>query len=100
MWCLGRYLPHIIGDLVPEGNQYWDCFLILLEITDLLFSPTTSVDDTAQLRLLIRTHHETFKKLYPDRSITPKMHYLVHYPDWIDRYVCIGKHTDIIHSAL
>ena len=97
MWCLGRYLPHIIGGLVPEGNQHWDCFIILLEIMDLLFSPTTSADGTAQLHLLIRTHHETFRELYPNRSITLKMHYLVHYPDWIDRYVPIGRLTDIVY---
>ena len=40
-----------------------------------------------QLNLLIWTHHMRFWELYPDRSITHEMHYLVHYPDWFNRYV-------------
>ena len=97
MWCLGRYLPFLIGDLVPEGNPYWDCFVLLLEIMDLLFSPITSAHETVQLRLLIIIYHQTFQELYPHRSITPKMHYLVHYPDWIDRYASGALFTSAIN---
>lgn len=32
MWILTTYLPLMIGDLVPDDNKEWDCFLILLEI--------------------------------------------------------------------
>ncbi len=30
-------------------------------------------------------HHEAFLTLYPTCNITPKMHYLIHYPDCIER---------------
>ncbi|KAL1472342.1 hypothetical protein MTO96_039402 [Rhipicephalus appendiculatus] len=32
------------------------------------------------LQLQIKTFLEHFKSCYPDAAVTPKMHYLVHYP--------------------
>ena len=52
----------------------------MMEIVDLLFSPTTSVDHAAYLAALINDHHRDFATLYPDSSILPKMHFLVHTP--------------------
>lgn len=89
MWCLGRHLPFLIGHLVTEEDPRWECFLLLLDIMDLLFAPVTSDKDTATLRQMISVHHSTFRELYPQRSITPKMHYLVHCPEWIERLVKI-----------
>ena len=54
LWCLGRYLPLLIGDLVAEGNEYWECFMLLLEIVDILFAPCISEGQIAHLRLLIQ----------------------------------------------
>ncbi len=34
MWCLGRFLPLLIGHLVPEGDCFWENFLMLLTIVD------------------------------------------------------------------
>jgi hypothetical protein len=34
MWCLGRYLPIIIGDVIPEGYMYWEYYLTHLDIMD------------------------------------------------------------------
>ena len=40
----------------------------------------------AYLRVLIEEKLFVFKKLYPDRRITPKMHYMLHYPAQIEKY--------------
>jgi 5-hydroxyisourate hydrolase-like protein (transthyretin family) len=37
--------------------------------------------------MLIEDFLEEFKVLYPERSLTPKMHYLVHIPTWMNRYM-------------
>lgn len=83
MWCLGRLLPLMIGSHIPFDNPHWQNFLVLLEIIDYLFAPIISPDCIDHIRILIRDHHSTFKSLYPECSLIPKMHYMIHYPDWM-----------------
>lgn len=80
MWTLARFLPFAIGHLVPEGNAYWENFLLLLEIMDILFARRIPKDECGYLESLIRDHHTTFKELYPSTSITMKMHSMLHMP--------------------
>lgn len=86
MWCLFRFLPIMIGDLVDEGLQNWHCFKKLWNIVQLCMAPSIKKDDVAYLRILIQEHHMLFKDLYPNASIIPKMHFLIHVPDDILRY--------------
>ena len=39
MWNLAVYLPLMIGDMVPEPNKEWKCFILLLEILQICVSP-------------------------------------------------------------
>ena len=75
MWLLGRILPLIIGDLIPDDDAMWSNYLLLMEIVDYLFSPQLSY-----LSVLINDHHNVFTQLYPDESVIPKMHSMVHTP--------------------
>ena len=36
MWCLGRMLPFLIGDKIPEEDEHWEHYLLLLSILVLL----------------------------------------------------------------
>ena len=47
------------------------------------FQNVQRMDYTA---MLIEDFLEEFKVLYPERSLTPKMHYLVHIPTWTKWY--------------
>ena len=85
MWCLLRLSPLMFGDYVPENNPHWENFLILLTILNIVMAPVISMNLVAYLRLLIEQHHLEFKELYPDCSIIPKFHYIVHYPEIITR---------------
>ena len=87
MWCLGRLLTLMIGHHIPQDNEHWLNFLALLQVIDYLFAPVISHESVDHLRVLIGNYHYTFKSLYPDCNIIPKMHYMVHYPDWIVRLV-------------
>ena len=80
MWTLARFLPLVIGHLIPENDKYWENFLCLLDIMDILFSHTVADDAIGNLEALISDHHSTFLELYPGIQITMKMHSIVHMP--------------------
>ena len=90
MWTLSRLLPLMIGDKVPSNETRWINFLLLLDIMDIVFSPIICEDQISFLHLLIEEHHQQFKILYPHCSITPKLHFMIHYPAWISKYVIVN----------
>jgi hypothetical protein len=85
MWCLSRFLPLLIGDLVQEENSRWQNLILLLQIEEIVFAPKTTVQLAAYLDVLVGDYLEDFSKLY-ERPIIPKQHYMVHYPRQIVRY--------------
>ncbi|XP_038063418.1 uncharacterized protein LOC119734134 [Patiria miniata] len=76
-------LPFMIGNFIPETDEKWINYLRLIQITLLTFSSVASTRTVNTLKLLIATHHSAFRRLYPERPITPKMHYLSHIPKQI-----------------
>lgn len=90
MWCLGRYLPLLIGDKVLEDDDSWLNFLLLMDIVDRVLATVCSMSVVAALRHMICIHHLEFQRLYPNKTITPKMHFLIHYPEMIARYNFAG----------
>ena len=80
---LCRILPLIIGDCVPEDDYTWKCFILLQKIIDIVASPIIFKGQCAVLRGLIEEHHSLFRDIYTDSFITPKFHFMVHYPSQI-----------------
>ena len=99
MWLLVRILPILLGDLIPRDDTYWKCFLKLLNICEICVSPELSIDTIAYLELLIEEHHEQFSRLYQDKSIIPKMHFMVHYPQQILKYGPLIHSWTMRHEA-
>ena len=93
-WCLARYFPLLVGDMVPTNDDKWTHYLLLLRIIELTFAPVITIDQTCYLKMLIEKFLMEFKHLYPARPLTPKMHYLVHVPLWTRRY--FGCHRLIL----
>lgn len=83
MWCLARLLPIMIGSIIPSSDPFWHNYLQLLTIIDYVFAPVVSPDVVAFLHDMIASHHEEFHALYPECSIIPKLHYMIHIPEWI-----------------
>ena len=52
----------------------------MLAITELLLAQEITKDEVGYLGVLICEHHSNFVKLYPNESVIPKMHYLIHTP--------------------
>ena len=86
-WTLARMLPLLIGDLVPESDDNWQNYLLLLSITDYVMAPHSTKGIVVHLKSMIAEHHTTFTELYPERHLTPKMHYMVHLPVWMLRCI-------------
>ena len=94
MWCLAIHLPLVIGDFIPSDNEKWHLFLKLLEITSICFSPVLSEEMIAHLQVLIEDHHTMFCSLYPQCSVIPKMHFMIHMPSVMLRYNSKCKYSN------
>lgn len=82
-WCLLRFLPLILGDVVATlSNKQAEKFKVLtllLDIMDIVFCPVITYGMVSQLTELISTHHRLFQVEF-DCHLTPKHHFMVHYP--------------------
>lgn len=89
MWTIGRLLPLMIGHFISEDDDHWIHYIIqLLDIIDIVFSPTLDPDTPAYLEVLIEENLEDFTKLYAE-AVLPKMHFLIHIPRLLGRYCCM-----------
>ena len=55
----------MIGEFIPESHTYWDFFLDLRRIADVIFSQTWSEGLSAYLRDLYQAHLHRFRELFP-----------------------------------
>ncbi len=85
MWNLTINLPLIIGHKVPKDHACWESFLVLIEIVQFCTAKVALPAHSSILATLIEEHHQLFRQCYPNASITPKMHYMVHFPQQILR---------------
>lgn len=83
---LVRLLPFVIGEFVAEDDDHWHCFLLLWDICCLSTAFEVTKADAAQLAWLVEAYLESFTSLYTV-SVIPKMHFLVHLPEQMLRYV-------------
>lgn len=83
-WTLLRLLPELIGSLIVP-NKYWDLYLLLREVVDIVMAPVVRKSWMPYLEEKITEFLVTFDSLFKGTSI-PKMHYLVHYPQLMRLY--------------
>jgi len=82
MWLLGRLIPFLLGEY---EDGHWQNYLLMLTIAELLLAPEITMDEVDYLGVLISEHHRNFVQLYPEESVLPKMHYLIHTPRLINQ---------------
>jgi hypothetical protein len=78
MMTLVINMPFIIGDLFGQYDQNWLNFINLNQILNLVFSFFYDCLTLKHLDLKIYEYLQNFHDLYPDASMTPKLHYLTH----------------------
>ena len=76
----------IIGNLVPENDDYWNLFLYIRNIGEILNLRYLNRDCIILLKTLISEHHELYVKLL-EEALKPKHHFLLHYPMIFDPLV-------------
>jgi hypothetical protein len=80
MKTLFIHLPFIIGDYVEEGIDEWKVYLLCREIFNLVNRKTVHKDTHILLKTLV-TEFETSLLQTFDIKLTPKCHFLTHYPN-------------------
>ena len=83
MMALSKHFSILIGDKVPEDDQHWYCFLVMLKICSIAFAPLATYDTIAYLGILIQEYLTLFQTLYPATTLKPRHHYMIHYPSQI-----------------
>ena len=80
-WCLIRMFPLMVGHLVPHDSEAW---AVLLQLLDVIEYCTAGVV-TGEHATILADHIEGFLTAYytvfPEVTMKPKFHYLVHYPE-------------------
>ena len=64
-WTLGRLLPVMVGDLIPEDDKNWEHYLTTIEIANYMLAPEIHPDEVAYLGTILPEHHKTFAELFP-----------------------------------
>ena len=99
MLTLVQVLPFLIGDKISEQDDHWLCYLLLRMIIDIVLCPFANENLCSSLKLLIKEHHSKFISLYGSSSYTPKMHFLVHYPEQIQAVGPMVRTWTMRHEA-
>lgn len=82
-WSLLRFLPFLIGPLVPENEPAWLVLMDLKDIVELVVAPVHTDESISYLESKIVEHRQRYQELFPGVRVRPKHHYLEHYPHMI-----------------
>ncbi|KAJ8017622.1 hypothetical protein HOLleu_44835 [Holothuria leucospilota] len=91
-WCLLRLLPLMVGHLVPQECAEWKVLLCLLNVTEYCTTPVVTAALAKFLGELIEEFLRLYYEVFPNQSMKPKFHYLIHYPDMM---LCFGP---LVHN--
>jgi len=64
-----------------------------------VFSPIIPKGYCAVLKILIEEHHSLFSSLYSSSMLTPKFHFILHYPDQIAALGPMTRYWTMRHEA-
>lgn len=75
-------MPLIVGSRVPHGDSAWQVLLTF----ELVVAPVHTVETIAYLDSKISEHRQQFLAAFPEAKLTPKHHFLEHYPAIFEGY--------------
>lgn len=84
MYCLAVNLPFILFDLKEKVQEYWMPVETLLKCMQIIFSPVITEADRKSLKIHIKHHLQSVISVFK-RTLTPKHHFLLHYPESIQK---------------
>ena len=93
MHTFAAHLPLMIGEFIPEDDIKWVNFVRLLQILQIASAPQISEDTIQTLKHLVACHNMTFIHQYPEQSYTPKLHYMIHFPEQLRMFGPLRHHS-------
>lgn len=78
-----RFLPFLIGHIVPEDEPAWLVILDLKDIVELVVAPVHTDETIAYLEAKIYDHRQRYLEVFPHAKLLPKHHFLENYPQMI-----------------
>ncbi|KAH8035674.1 hypothetical protein HPB51_007918 [Rhipicephalus microplus] len=85
-WCFFRLLPQIYAEVLPEGNSHWEVYLAYRHIADIILAEKIPRSCVPYLQVKVEEFLELYTVQYPNAAVTPKLHFLLHYPKYILKY--------------
>lgn len=80
--CLMRNIPFIFWDMKDTFGILWQPIESLLKCMQIIYSTTIYEHDIKTLEMLIDRHLSSTMEIF-GRKLTPKQHFLIHYPEYI-----------------
>jgi len=78
-----------------SSKVHWNLYLCLRNIVSIIYSEEIALEWIEELEKENLKFMTNFKKLFPEESVTPKMHYMLHYPDLIRNFGPLIKFSTI-----
>lgn len=82
---LMKVLFFVLGDIIPQYDDYWQLLILSADICDLVFAPRHNEATIVMLHGLVQDFLELYLDLFKD-GLIPKMHFLMHYSDQIRNF--------------
>jgi hypothetical protein len=67
------------ANCVNINSEVYQCLLLLRSVVELVMSPSISVGQVAQMKVMIEDYLHRRKSLFPDVPLRPKHHFMTHY---------------------
>ena len=88
-----RLIPFILRSLIPVDDDYYTLVIELIELRQIVFAPVITLPTINLLKGKIGEHLRNFKEHFPNISITPKQHYMIHIPSMIKQLGPLIRHS-------
>ncbi len=75
---LAYVLPLVLGENLDTDDPHYRHFLGMIQVVVFAFSPFADDACASKLEQLLHSYCTQFKHLYPNSTIKPKMHYMLH----------------------
>ncbi len=80
-WMFFRIFPFLIANCINlDDDVYLEFYRLLAIITGISFSKVIVLESIALLTSSVKNYLTLYKELFPQENVTPKQHYLVHFP--------------------
>lgn len=85
-WCLFRLHPQMYVNSIPEGNLHWKVYLAYSQVVDIIIAERIPKDCVPYLQVKVQEFLGLYTRQHPNAAVTPKFHYLLHYPKYILKF--------------